>query len=110
MKRIAILSAILFAGFPLVAEAKKNDGQKANPNNYRPRSKGATYGMGVGMSVPSDGLDTYIFRVRMNPNLTIEPMLNIGQSTAETTTTFTTAEIDPDTGEETGNTTSNNFI
>lgn len=108
MKRIVMLSAILIAGLPMIAEAKPkgNKGaKKENPNNYRPRNNGPTYGMGVGMSVPSNGLDTYIFRVRVNPSLTIEPMVNIGKTTAETTTTITTPEVDED-GAETGNTTS----
>ena len=110
MKRLCMLPLVLLAVSPLTADAKpkgKKEPQKANPNNYRPRNQGTTFGMGVGMSVPSSGLDTYIFRIRANPNLTIEPMINTGKTTSETTTTTTTPEVD-DTGAETGDTTSTN--
>lgn len=90
MKRFTILPLLILAAFPLHAEGKEDD----NSNNYRPRSKSPTVGMGVGMSVPSSGLDTYILRIRVNPNLMIEPMINAGKTTTDTTTTITTPSVD----------------
>ena len=103
MKRlffIALSSA--FLSTINVAEAKPK--QDNNPNNYRPRAKGPTLGLGVGVSVPSDQLDTFILRIRMNSNLTIEPMVNYNQYSSVDDTTSTLNEIDPDTGLETGDT------
>lgn len=104
MKKIIILSALILASLPITAEAE------ANANNFRPRAKGLTFGLGVGMSVPSSGLDTYIYRLRVNPKLTIEPMLNIGKTTSEDSITTTMNEIDPDTGDETGSTTTSTSV
>ena len=86
-----------------VAEAKPQANN--NPNNFRPRNEGPTLGLGVGMSVPSDSLDVYALRIRMNPNLIIEPMLHYSQFSGMETTTTTMEEIDPTSGEATGNTT-----
>lgn len=106
MKKIIILSALILAILPITAEAEA----EANANNFRPRAKGLTFGLGVGMSVPSSGLDTYIYRLRVNPKLTIEPMLNIGKTTSEDSITTTMNEIDPDTGDETGSTTTSKSV
>lgn len=60
---------------------------KGKNANFRPDPNRTTLGLGVGMSVPSEQLDTFIFRVRVNPNFTLEPMVNMTQmSTTETTT------------------------
>ena len=60
---------------------------KAKQTNLRPDPGRTTLGLGVGMSVPSEQLDTFIFRIRVNPNFTLEPMVNMTQiSTSETTT------------------------
>lgn len=84
------------------ADAKPQDN---NPNNYRPRAEGPTLGLGVGMSVPSDSLDVFALRIRMNPNFIIEPMLHYSQFSGMETTTTTMEEIDPASGNATGNTT-----
>ncbi len=70
------------------ASAKpKGKGKLFKPVNHRPDPNRASLGFGVGMSVPSDQLDTFILRIRVNPNFTLEPMVNMMQmSTAETTT------------------------
>ena len=68
------------------AEAKPNL-KNAKQANLRPDPARTTLGLGVGMSVPSEQLDTFILRVRINPNFTLEPMVNMTQmSTSETTT------------------------
>ena len=55
-------------------------------SNFRPDKSMTTIGLGVGMSVPSEQLDTFILRIRINPNFTLEPMVNLTQiSTSETT-------------------------
>ena len=61
--------------------------KKSKQANFRPDPKRTTLGLGVGVSVPSEQLDTFIFRLRINPNFTLEPMVNMTQmSTSETTT------------------------
>lgn len=110
MQKLVLLSlstlALTFSG---VAEAKKpknaDDQNNADhPNNFRPK-KNPTLGLGVGISVPSNQLDTFILRARISPDLTLEPMLNFGSMTGVSTSTITMDEIDPATGASTGNTT-----
>ena len=61
--------------------------KKNKQTNLRPDPARTTLGLGVGMSVPSEQLDTFILRVRVNPNFTLEPMVNMTQmSTSESTT------------------------
>lgn len=103
MKKIIILSALILASLPITAEAE------TNTNNFRPRAKGLTFGLGVGMSVPSSGLDTYIYRLRVNPKLTIEPMLNIGKTTSEDSITTTMPKLD-DAGAPTEETTTSTSV
>ena len=100
----AMIFSMLFGSF---AEAKPN--QNNNPNNYRPRAEGATLGLGVGVSVPSDSLDTYALRIRMNPNLIIEPMLHYTQYSGTETSITTMDEIDPASGDPTGETTTSSL-
>lgn len=87
MKKSLLISALVLGSYPLQAFAETP--------NYRPGTKnGPTFGFGVGTSVPSSGLDTYIYRIRLNPNMTIEPMLNIGSATSEVSTTTMTDVLD----------------
>lgn len=64
---------------------------KKKQMNYRPDANRPTLGLGVGMSVPSEQLDTFILRVRINPNFTLEPMINLTQMSSSETTTITDA-------------------
>ena len=102
MKKIVIFASLILASFPITAEAEAN--------NFRPRAKGLTFGLGVGVSVPSDQLDTYIYRLRVNPKLTVEPMINIGKTTTENRSITTMNSIDPDTFEETGETETSELV
>jgi hypothetical protein len=70
------------------ADAKPNNGKNAQANNFRPEANRATIGLGVGVSVPSEALDTFILRVRINPNFTLEPMINLMQMSSSETTTL----------------------
>ena len=89
MKKVTLLSALVLGVLPLQANAEAE--------NFRPTTKtGPTFGLGVGMSVPSSGLDTYIYRIRPNANLMIEPMLNIGKASSEVTTSTETDVLDDD--------------
>ena len=99
----SLVSLVGLSLFSSVAGAKPQANN--NPNNFRPRAEGPTFGLGVGMSVPSDSLDIFALRIRMNPNLIIEPMLHYSQFSGMETTTTTMDEIDPASGETTGNTT-----
>ena len=69
----SLVSLVGLSLFSSVAEAKPQANN--NPNNFRPRAEGPTLGLGVGMSVPSDSLDIFALRIRMNPNLIIEDQL-----------------------------------
>ena len=81
---IGICTLSLFAINGAEAKPKQKNGQQAN---FRPEPGRTTLGLGVGMSVPSEQLDTFILRVRINPNFTLEPMVNMTQlSTSETVT------------------------
>jgi hypothetical protein len=103
MKYPLILSTFFFAFAPLTADAKPpkksrkaKKHQQQNINNYRPQQNGLTFGMGVGMSVPSNQLDNFVYRLRFNRDVMLEPMLNMGKSSSElrtiTTTDVTTGE------------------
>lgn len=94
----------LALAFSPIVEAKPKAPDN-NPNNFRPRAEGPTLGLGVGMSVPSESLDIYALRVRMNPNLIIEPMLHYSKLSASEVATTTMEEIDPASGDPTGDTT-----
>lgn len=73
------------------AEAKPFKGKKAQANNFRPEANRTTLGLGVGVSVPSEQLDTFILRVRINPNFTLEPMVSLMQMSSSETTTLVDA-------------------
>jgi hypothetical protein len=89
MKKTILLSTLFLGLLPLQSNAEIP--------NFRPSTKdGPTFGFGVGMSVPSSGLDTYIYRIRINPNMTIEPMLNLGSATSEVSTSTVTDVLDDD--------------
>ncbi len=103
---IALCSISL--SFTNAADAKPIE--KVNPKNFRPRATGPTLGLGVGVSVPSDQLDTFILRIRMNENLTIELMINYNQFSSSEETISTFEETDPETGEELGNTTTSSTV
>jgi hypothetical protein len=110
MSKKLFLSTLFLGLLPLQSNAEIT--------NFRPSTKdGPTFGFGVGMSVPSSGLDTYIYRVRLNPNMTLEPMLNLGSATSEITTSTVSDVLDEDlnpTGETQTTTstteTSNNWV
>ena len=79
------LPALLLA-FSMDAAAE--DGQK--------RASSPTYGVGVGLTAPSDALslNTISIRYRQSKKITIEPMLGYTSGTSTTTTTTTTSTID----------------
>ena len=81
---IGICTLSLFTMNVANAKPKLLKGKQAN---LRPDPARTTLGLGVGVSVPSEQLDTFILRIRINPNFTLEPMVNMTQmSTSETTT------------------------
>ena len=83
-KFFGLCALSLFALNSAEAQPKLKIGKQTN---MRPDKSMTTLGLGVGMSVPSEQLDTFILRVRINPNFTLEPMVNLTQlSTSETTT------------------------
>lgn len=84
--------------------ADANPKGKKKQINYRPEANRPTLGLGVGMSVPSEQLDTFILRIRINPNFTLEPMVNFTQITSSETTTITDA-TDPSVSTSTTTTT-----
>jgi len=82
-----VLGLCALSMFTLNAAEAKPILKKNKQTNFRPDPKRTTLGLGVGVSVPSEQLDTFIFRLRINPNFTLEPMVNMTQmSTSETTT------------------------
>ena len=68
-----------------INSAFAKEDQAADFQNFRPSPQGKTVGMGVGITVPSDKLDTFILRVRMSPTLTLEPMLNYSSMSSSDT-------------------------
>lgn len=83
-KVFGLCALSMFALNSAEAQPKLKIGKKTN---LRPDKSMTTLGLGVGMSVPSEQLDTFILRIRVNPNFTLEPMVNLTQiSTSETTT------------------------
>lgn len=86
--KIFCLLSISLLSLNTASAKPKGKGKIFKPANHRPDPKRASLGFGVGMSVPSEQLDTFILRIRVNPNFTLEPMVNMMQmSTSETTTT-----------------------
>ena len=84
MKKTILLTALGMSAFSVQAEAA----------DFRPVHKTPTFGLGVGMSVPSSGLDTYVYRVRINADIMIEPMVNLGSATSEETATTEQQALD----------------
>jgi hypothetical protein len=83
---VRISLPVLLLGFSLDASAE--DGQK--------RASSPTYGVGVGLTAPSDSLalSTISIRYRQSKKLTLEPMLGYTSGTSTTTTTSTASTID----------------
>lgn len=103
MKHLLLLTSLTLLTLSQPAFAGKKDKEPAdNANNFRPKPN-PTLGLGVGQTVGAGQLDTYTLRVRMNPNLMIEPMLMAGKASSTMTETTVTNEIDPNTGAATGN-------
>jgi hypothetical protein len=69
---------------------------QAEAADFRPVHKTPTFGLGVGMSVPSSGLDTYVYRIRINADIMVEPMVNLGSATSEETATTEQQALDAD--------------